>query len=472
MSSDAPSTQSYAEDAQDAMFDDDDADYLMTNTRQPGLALRDPDSSSTRKAERHDVSIATGGGQNSRLEKLADTTAEQIQSPVKTRSRSGKRAKNPASNFGIAQPNTPAPKRTASTTEQREAPNTVAVVRHTERLGKKRTAAGKVKAGKKAVRPPKEKPLDSNLIENALQTLVPEKRAPEPSMESDDDDDDEFLQSSSSSSSTSGRVRGQPVRGTRKARTKAAMVAQSLAEEALRKKSRKNANPQNASKRHFRQQVNVYRAIRRAQQSNKDMLFPKAPFGRLVREIAQKHKEDLRFQRSAIDALNVASSGLLQDLFQEAQVHADTCGHITLEMVDIDVAAARLMPQHHLLVGTLPAHKRHQLLITGHRYMPYAKPNCVSSDKTHGARRAARLFAIANHEYCDQYKTGGELNPKYDPKKPKTTGPKWIHTENPYAEMLDMVGRDDIKKAVREKENARRRRAAADKARKLSSGSK
>ncbi|GLD47581.1 histone H3-like protein [Lates japonicus] len=61
------------------------------------------------------------------------------------------------------------------------------------------------------------------------------------------------------------------------------------------------------------------REIRRYQKST-ELLIRKLPFQRLVREIAQDFKTDLRFQSSAVMALQEASEaylvGLFEDLYQ------------------------------------------------------------------------------------------------------------------------------------------------------------
>jgi histone H3/H4 len=42
-----------------------------------------------------------------------------------------------------------------------------------------------------------------------------------------------------------------------------------------------------------------------------EMLMKKGPFTRLVREIAQSYKEDLRFQKSAIEAIQETAEAFL-----------------------------------------------------------------------------------------------------------------------------------------------------------------
>ncbi|PRP85685.1 histone H3.3A, isoform B [Planoprotostelium fungivorum] len=59
------------------------------------------------------------------------------------------------------------------------------------------------------------------------------------------------------------------------------------------------------------------REIRKYQKST-ELLIRKLPFQRLVREIAQDYKTDLRFQSSAIAALQEASEAYLVGLFEDS----------------------------------------------------------------------------------------------------------------------------------------------------------
>uniref|UniRef100_A0A673G0E9 Core Histone H2A/H2B/H3 domain-containing protein n=1 Tax=Sinocyclocheilus rhinocerous TaxID=307959 RepID=A0A673G0E9_9TELE len=61
------------------------------------------------------------------------------------------------------------------------------------------------------------------------------------------------------------------------------------------------------------------REIRRYQKST-ELLIRKLPFQRLVREIAQDFKTDLRFQSSAVMALQEASEAYLVGLFEDQQL--------------------------------------------------------------------------------------------------------------------------------------------------------
>ncbi|XP_059032288.1 LOW QUALITY PROTEIN: uncharacterized protein LOC131833052 [Mustela lutreola] len=63
------------------------------------------------------------------------------------------------------------------------------------------------------------------------------------------------------------------------------------------------------------------REIRRYQKSTLELLIRKLPFQRLVREIAQDFKTDLRFQSSAVMALQEACEAYLVGLFEDTNLH-------------------------------------------------------------------------------------------------------------------------------------------------------
>jgi histone H3/H4 len=79
------------------------------------------------------------------------------------------------------------------------------------------------------------------------------------------------------------------------------------------------------------------REIRRYQKSS-DLLIRKLPFQRLVREIAQDFKQELRFQSTAILALQEASEAYLVDLFQDTNLIAMHAKRVTIMPRDIQLA--------------------------------------------------------------------------------------------------------------------------------------
>ncbi|CAK8676380.1 unnamed protein product [Clavelina lepadiformis] len=79
------------------------------------------------------------------------------------------------------------------------------------------------------------------------------------------------------------------------------------------------------------------REIRRYQKST-ELLIRKLPFQRLVREIAQDFKTDLRFQSSAVMALQEASEGYLVGLFEDTNLCAIHAKRVTIMPKDIQLA--------------------------------------------------------------------------------------------------------------------------------------
>jgi histone H3 len=87
----------------------------------------------------------------------------------------------------------------------------------------------------------------------------------------------------------------------------------------------------------FRPGTVALREIRRYQKST-ELLIRKLPFQRLVREIAQDFKTDLRFQASAIAALQEASEAYLVGLFEDTNLCAIHAKRVTIMPKDIQLA--------------------------------------------------------------------------------------------------------------------------------------
>lgn len=87
----------------------------------------------------------------------------------------------------------------------------------------------------------------------------------------------------------------------------------------------------------FRPGTVALREIRKYQKST-DLLIRKLPFQRLVREIAQDFKSDLRFQGSAILALQEASEDYLVGLFEDTNLSAIHAKRVTIMPKDIQLA--------------------------------------------------------------------------------------------------------------------------------------
>jgi histone H3 len=73
-------------------------------------------------------------------------------------------------------------------------------------------------------------------------------------------------------------------------------------------------------------------------QKSTELLIRKLPFQRLVREIAQDFKTDLRFQSHAVLALQEAVEAYLVGLFEDTNLCAIHAKRITVMVKDIQLA--------------------------------------------------------------------------------------------------------------------------------------
>ena len=84
----------------------------------------------------------------------------------------------------------------------------------------------------------------------------------------------------------------------------------------------------------FRPGTVALREIRRFQKST-ELLIRKLPFQRLVREIAQEYKSDLRFQSQAVLALQEAAEAYMVGLFEDTNLCAIHAKRVTIMPKDI-----------------------------------------------------------------------------------------------------------------------------------------
>uniref|UniRef100_A0A1I7YVV7 Histone domain-containing protein n=1 Tax=Steinernema glaseri TaxID=37863 RepID=A0A1I7YVV7_9BILA len=87
----------------------------------------------------------------------------------------------------------------------------------------------------------------------------------------------------------------------------------------------------------FRPGTVALREIRKYQKST-ELLLRKLPFQRLVREIAQEFKTDLRFQSSAVLALQEAAEAYLVGLFEDTNLCAIHAKRVTIMPRDVQLA--------------------------------------------------------------------------------------------------------------------------------------
>ncbi|KNB43136.1 histone [Blastocystis sp. subtype 4] len=69
-----------------------------------------------------------------------------------------------------------------------------------------------------------------------------------------------------------------------------------------------------------------------------ELLIRKLPFQRLVREVAQDFKNDLRFQSSAVMALQEAAEAYLVSLFEDTNLCAIHAKRVTIMPRDMQLA--------------------------------------------------------------------------------------------------------------------------------------
>ncbi len=110
---------------------------------------------------------------------------------------------------------------------------------------------------------------------------------------------------------------------------------------APRKQVAAKATPKSAGeggkKHRLRPGTVALREIRRYQKTT-DLLLKKAPFQRLVRELSQEHQTDLRFQSSAVLALQEASEAYLVGLFEDTNLCAIHAKRVTIMPKDMQLA--------------------------------------------------------------------------------------------------------------------------------------
>ena len=87
---------------------------------------------------------------------------------------------------------------------------------------------------------------------------------------------------------------------------------------------------------HYRPGTLTLREIRHYQKRT-NLLIKKVPFARLVREIAQDFKQDLRFQSSAIGALQEAAEAYIIRLFEDTNLCAIHAKQVTIMPKDIQL---------------------------------------------------------------------------------------------------------------------------------------
>ncbi|KAK3706145.1 hypothetical protein QZH41_001672 [Actinostola sp. cb2023] len=136
------------------------------------------------------------------------------------------------------------------------------------------------------------------------------------------------------------------------------------------------------------------REIRRYQKST-ELLIRKLPFQRLVREIAQDFKTDLRFQSSAVMALQEASEAYLVGLFEDTNLCAIHAKRVTIMPKDIQLAR-RIPPKKSAAKKAAPKpadHPKYQDMVLA--------ALAALKDRTGSSRQAIEKYIKANYKVGD-----------------------------------------------------------------------
>lgn len=107
----------------------------------------------------------------------------------------------------------------------------------------------------------------------------------------------------------------------------------------LGKKKAKKATGSGDKKKNFKWHPGTValREIRKYQKGT-DLLLRKAPFQRLVRELASNYKEGLRFQSSAVAAIQEATESYVVSLLSDTNLCAVHAKRVTIMPRDVQLA--------------------------------------------------------------------------------------------------------------------------------------
>lgn len=115
-------------------------------------------------------------------------------------------------------------------------------------------------------------------------------------------------------------------------------ATKSIKQTYAKKAPRKNVNSGRIKKIHrYKPGTVAIREIRKYQKSS-ELLIRKLPFQRLVREISQDFRFDLRFQGSAVLALQEAAENYLVQIFEDTNLMALHSKRVTIMSKDIELA--------------------------------------------------------------------------------------------------------------------------------------
>ncbi|XP_021567777.1 uncharacterized protein LOC103259967 [Carlito syrichta] len=196
------------------------------------------------------------------------------------------------------------------------------------------------------------------------------------------------------------------------------------------------------------------REIRRYQKST-ELLIRKLPFQRLVREIAQDFKTDLRFQSSAVMALQEACEAYLVGLFEDTNLCAIHAKRVTIMPKDIQLArrirgeradykhiylelvylVTALVPSDTACLASSPGSSRRTAVWISREVM--VERLLSKSGSCYSCKQASRSFVMARTKQTARKSTGGKAPRKQLATKaarksaPATGGVKKPHRYRP-----------------------------------------
>ena len=130
------------------------------------------------------------------------------------------------------------------------------------------------------------------------------------------------------------------------------------------KKSQKTTTASQAERKKPRNKAGTValREIRRYQKST-DLLLPRAPFQRVVREITGDYDPDLRFAAQALIALQEAAEAYLVGLFEDTQLCAIHAKRVTVQKKDMELARRIRGDEQHDFRDSMPKTGNEQFLM-------------------------------------------------------------------------------------------------------------
>ena len=114
-------------------------------------------------------------------------------------------------------------------------------------------------------------------------------------------------------------------------------ATQATSQKAIKSQKGSQAVAGDRKKPKFKPGTVALREIKKYQRST-DLLLPRAPFQRLVREITGGHDPDLRFAPQALIALQEATEAYLVGIFEDTQLCAIHAKRVTVYKKDMELA--------------------------------------------------------------------------------------------------------------------------------------